>query len=108
LIEGKELFGLNHYRYGEAFFGSYRGMRYRLASDPFKRLRPDESAEGMGLVATVWPEPWSYASTDPSLMISEHFDFTKEGYEQAVAWLNEQYDKDPERWKAASETDLTA
>ncbi len=108
MIQAKDLFGLNHYRYGEAFFGSFHGMRYRLASDPFKRLRPDESTEGMGLIATIWPEPWSYASTDPEKMTSAHFDFSEEGYEQAVAWLNEQYENDRERWDAAAETDLTA
>ena len=107
MIEAKELFGLNHYRYGEAFFGSFRGMRYRLAADPFKRLRPGESTEGMQLIATVWPEPWSYAGTDPSLMVSEHFDFSEEGYERSVAWLNDQYENGRERWQAAAETDLT-
>ena len=33
-IELSSFFNLMHYEYGEAYFGSHKGMRYRLAREP--------------------------------------------------------------------------
>ena len=38
-IERKEFFNLMHYEYGEAYFGSYKGMRYRLAREPLENVK---------------------------------------------------------------------
>ncbi len=100
-ITKEEFFGLNYYRYGEAYFGSCRGMRYRLAADPLKRLKPMEAPDGLELLATVWPEPFAYGKADPEQMTSEKFDFSEEGLEAAVKWIKERYSADSERWKEA-------
>ncbi len=107
MIEEKELFGLNHYRYGEAYFGSCKGMRYRLAADPLRCLEPHEAPDGLELLATVWPEPYAYARTAEDQRVSERFPFTEEGMTNAVKWLNERYTAEEERWKAALETPWT-
>jgi hypothetical protein len=43
-------------------------------------------------MATVWPEPYSYAKTDKKLMLSENFEVSEEGFAKAVEWINEQYE----------------
>jgi hypothetical protein len=99
-IELKTFFNLMHYEYGEAFFGSYKGMRYRLAREPLENVffvKKEDRAPAT-LMATVWPEPYSYANTDKDLMVSEHFDVSQEGFEAAVAWINDQYESRKIEW----------
>ena len=96
-----EFFGLNHYRYGEAFFGSHRGMRFRLAANPLKKLKPGEAPVDIMLLATVWPEPWSYGKSSEEERESEEFPFTQGGYEDAVRWINERYSADKHKWDEA-------
>ena len=95
MLKPQELFGLAHYDYGEAYFGSRGGKRFRLAREPLKDVRfipVSERDPQERLLATVWPEPYSYADTDPSLMTSERFMPTEEGYLEAVKWINERTD----------------
>ena len=105
MIEKKEFFGLNHYRYGEAYFGSCQGMRYRLAREPLENVVfvPPEKQSPAVLLATIWPEPWSYGVTPKEERESKEFPFSEEGLEQAVAWFNERHEAEAERWSAAAE-----
>ena len=107
VITTGDVFGLNHYYYGEAYFGSLCGMRYRLAREPLKRVHTDEVDPDARFLATVWPEPWAYAISPPEARTSREFPFTAEGLAEAVAWLNACYASDIPRWTAAAETDLT-
>ena len=94
LIEQNTFFNLMHYEYGEAFFGSYKGMRYRLAREPLENVKfiPVDKRGPATLMATVWPEPYSYGMTDKKLMTSENFEISQEGFEAAVKWINDQYE----------------
>ncbi len=89
-----------HYEYGEAYFGSHKGMRYRLARDPLANVKfvPVKDREPATLMATVWPEPYAYGVADKELMRSEHFEVTQEGFEAAVAWINQQYETRKDEW----------
>ena len=100
-IEKKDFFNLMHYEYGEAYFGSYKGMRYRLAREPLENVKfvPVDQREPATLMATVWPEPYSYAKTDKKLMLSENFEVSEEGFTKAVEWINEQYEARFELYK---------
>lgn len=91
-IEKNTFFNLMHYEYGEAFFGSYKGMRYRLAREPLENVKftPLDKRQPATLMATVWPEPYSYGMTDKELMTSENFEISEEGFEKAVQWINDQ------------------
>jgi len=94
-IEKNVFFNLKHYEYGEAFFGSYKGMRYRLAREPLENvvfIPVDQRDPSARLKATVWPEPYSYHDTEEEKKVSELFEITEEGFEEAVRWINEQYD----------------
>ena len=100
-IELHTFFNLMHYEYGEAFFGSYKGMRYRLAREPLENVKfiPVDKREPATLMATVWPEPYSYGVTDDSLKTSENFEVSQEGLESAVAWINQQYESRKNEWE---------
>ena len=99
-IELNTFFNLMHYEYGEAFFGSYKGMRYRLAREPLENVKfvPVDKRGPATLMATVWPEPYSYGVTDKELMTSENFEVSQEGFEAAVAWINQQYESRISEW----------
>ena len=90
-----------HYEYGEAFFGSYKGMRYRLAREPLENVKfvPVDKRGPATLMATVWPEPYAYGKTDDSLKTSENFEVSQEGLESAVAWINQQYESRKSEWE---------
>lgn len=90
-IDPKALYGITYYEYGEAYFGSCGPIRFRVARDPLKNVHfiPADKRGECVLRATVWPSPFSYAATSDEQKESRDFDFTQEGLEQAVAWLNE-------------------
>lgn len=91
-IDPKELYSIGFYEYGEACYGSCGGMRYRVAIDPLKNVHytPPDKRDPAVLSAQIWPEPFAYAAADPSLIKSGQFEFSKEGLEKAVEWLNDQ------------------
>ena len=99
-IELTSFFPLSHYEYGEAYFGSYKGMRYRLAREPLENVKftPLDKRGPATLMATVWPEPNSYAHTDGSLKTTENFEVSQEGLEKAVQWINDQYTTRESEW----------
>ncbi len=102
-IELSSFFNLTHYEYGEAYFGSHKGMRYRLAREPLENVffvKKEDRAPAT-LMATVWPEPYAYGKTDKSLMTSENFEVSQEGLEKAVEWINEQYSSRIDEWNRA-------
>ncbi len=100
-IKEKDFYHINYYEYGKAFLGSYKGMRFRLARSPLENVffkSKEEKAAGV-LVATIWPEPFSYDMTPDEEKVSKEFPFTEEGKVAAVDWFNEQYDAHEEEWK---------
>ena len=107
-IKDEDTFGLKYYEYGQAFFGSYKGMRYRVVRDPMEVIffLPQEKKEEGKLVATVWPEPFAYDVTPEDKKTTREFDFTDEGKLAMTAWLNEQYESRMEEWKKAVEKEI--
>ena len=78
-----------------AYTGSCQGMRYRLQ----KKVKEEG---GTSLEAVTYPEPYSYEVTDEKEKTFREFPFTQEGFEQAVAWLNEEYERQAKRWGQGS------
>lgn len=99
-IKEKDFYHINYYEYGKAYLGSYKGMRFRLARNPLENVvfKSKEEKEAGVLVATIWPEPFSYDTT-PDEKTSKEFPFTEEGKIAAVDWLNEQYNAHEDEWK---------
>ncbi len=89
-IRREELFPFVHYEYGEAYYGSCRGMRYRIAREPLQNVHytpPDKRGEA-SLRAVCWPEPYGYAAADEAVKTAKDFPFTEEGLQQAAEWLD--------------------
>jgi hypothetical protein len=99
-IRQHDFFNFNHYNYGEAFFGSCHGMRYRLARNPLKNVifTPVDQRGEATLDATVWPEPYSYGMTADEKKTTRQFPFTEEGFAEAVQWFNDQYESRKDEW----------
>ena len=106
-IDEKTFYHINYYLYGKAFLGSYKGMRFRLARNPLENVffKPKEEQEAGTLIATIWPEPFSYDKTDDEKKVSKKFPFSEEGKIAAVDWFNEQYKTRLAEWDAARHTD---
>lgn len=77
---------LNYYNYGESYYGSYSGMRYAIERVGEK---PD-----FQLQITIWSEPFCFEMTPKEEMKSQRFDFTEDGYDQGILWLNEEFKRD--------------
>jgi hypothetical protein len=77
------------------FTGSCSGMRYLLQ----KRERVVEEASGDApaktetvLAAIIWPEPMNFEHTPEEKKHDKEFPFHKEGLDEAIAWLNAEYE----------------
>ena len=73
----------------EPFTGGFQGMRYRLI----------KSSEGMEV--TIWPEPYNFLKTPEEKKQSKQFPLTIDGRNDAVAWMNEQYELQKPLWDLA-------
>lgn len=73
----------------EAYTGSMKGMRYRVAKEEEE------------FSAVVYPEPYCYEATPEEQKIKASFPFTEEGRGQAVDWINEQHEKNRPAWEKA-------
>ena len=47
----------------------------------------------------IYPEPFSFEVTAEEEKTYREFPFTQEGFDEAVAWLNEEYERQKERWE---------
>lgn len=72
----------------EAYTGSSNGMRYRVEK------REDQ------LVAFTYPEPFCFEATPKEDKQSESFEFTEDGRQQVVDWLNRQYCERKDFWNS--------
>ncbi len=100
LITAQAMYGYTHYIYGEAYYGSFGGMRYRMAREPLEDVRfaPAEKQQEGQFMVTVWPEPLSYEKTPEDKKKNFYFPFTEQGRLDAIACLNEQYRSGKEDW----------
>lgn len=94
-IKVKDLFSITHFEYGEPYYGSFHGMRFRVAREPMENVHftPVDKRSSATLHAIAWPEPYGYAAADPGTMISHDEEFSQKGLEQTVAWLNAVHDQ---------------
>ncbi len=93
MIQESDLYGIKHYLYGEAYYGSDALMRFRLARNPLKSViylsEEERLADDPRLRAEVWFGKLSYDNTPEDEITCKDFDFDTKGYKEAVAWLNE-------------------
>lgn len=70
--------------------GSYQGMRYLFSKG--------KNDDGDCLNVTIWPEPFCFFKTPEDQKETRQFPLTIEGKDDAVEWLNEQYELQKDRW----------
>lgn len=88
----KEKFHVLNYVKKEDYTGSMDGMRYML--------KKKAAGEEMKLEVIIWPEPFGYGKTPDQKKQRKEFPFREDGLEQAVNWMNEQYEEQGALWKA--------
>lgn len=91
MIERKTLMSLGFLE-KQNLTGSYQGMRYLL------KKQKEETAR---LIVMVWPQPYCSDVAPEELRQTTDFDFSEEGMQAAVQWLNEQYEVRKEIWENA-------
>ena len=77
------------------YTGSYQGMRYRMC-------KKETEEKGKYLEVVIYPEPYCFEVTPEEEKEVKEFPFTGEGFNESVAWMNQEYDKQKERWTKAA------
>ena len=81
----------------EDFLGSYKGMRYRLAKrQEINEASPEETQTVIEVI--IWPEPYNFFKTPEQKKQRKCFEFSINGKEAAVKWLNLQYREQKPLW----------
>lgn len=93
MIQRTDILSMGYLKKTE-FTGCYRGMRYRL-----------ESAEVDGdkqLKVTIWPEPFNFFKTPEDEKQYAFFTFDEDGVNDGIAWMNDRWFEDKDKWESAS------
>ncbi len=92
-IERSDIHHFTYFLYGEAFYGSHKGLRYRIGIEPLDNVfyKKPEEREGYLIRAYAWPEPFNFNTSKDKVF--KDFPFSEEGVCEAVDWLNEQYNE---------------
>lgn len=85
MIEYEHFHVLNYVK-KEEYTGSMDGMRYML------KKKEDR------LEVIIWPEPYNYAKTPEEKKQRIEFEFSEEGLQKAVVYLNEQWTSQKPLW----------
>lgn len=86
----KGKFHVLNYVKREEYLGSMAGMRFML--------KKKDVGEETKLETIIWPEPLGYAKTPESKKQHMAFEFSQAGLEEAIDWMNEQYEQQKELW----------
>lgn len=101
----EKLMSLNHFTYGKPFSGSDKGNRFKYIIQMVKEEVPsedvDEVLEGEKkepekikvFKVTCWVGENNSVTTKDEDKQVRRFDFSEEGYEDLLKWLNEESDK---------------
>lgn len=92
MIQREDILSMEYLKKTE-FTGCHNGMRYRLEGVA--------GEEGKKLFVTVWPEPFNFFKTPTQQKMSESFSFDEDGVVDAVAWMNDRFMEDKDRWEQA-------
>lgn len=93
-IEYGDVLNMKYYEYGQPFTGSLGEMCYRIERNPLEDVHftPPAKREPSTLKAIVWKGPFNYVTTEEE-KIEKEFDFSNEGKNELVDWLNAIHDE---------------
>lgn len=93
MITQDDILPFGRYKYAQPVTGSCNGMRYKIVHP-----KPSEGEENL-IYVDVWPGPWCYEATDEENITKNSFEYSREGYDRMLAYLNELYDSRREEWE---------
>lgn len=96
MLERSEYMPLEYIR-KQKWTGSFQGMRFLL-----HRIEEEEQAV---LEAVIWKEPYSFEATPEEAKLRQQFPFSETGREQAIVWLEEEYEQHQEECRSAMKWD---
>ena len=79
--------------------GSYEGMRFKL----FKKTEGEQTSLG----CVIWPEPFNFIKTPEEEKTYAEFEFSEDGIDDAIRFMNQQWIDDQTRWEKAKRWNLT-
>lgn len=90
MIKYKDVLNIGYYAYGEAFTGSYRNIRYRIAINPFKKYfkLSDDEKKDVKLRLFYWFSQNSFDKTNDSEILIKDFEYSQKGLEKIVDYIN--------------------
>lgn len=74
---------------GNAFYGSFREMRFRVKPSPVLDKKTGEPLPESKVEALVWKG--EYCLEESEVLNQAEFPLSQEGHEQVIEWLEEQY-----------------
>lgn len=89
MIQREDILSMEYLKKTE-FTGCHQGMRYRLEGI--------SGEDGKQLKVTVWPEPFNFFKTPADQKQSACFSFDEDGVTDAVAWMNDRFFEEKDRW----------
>lgn len=103
MIERKDILSIPYLK-KTTFTGSYEGLRFRFAV--VKKEFPPKDGEEKGeekqvLEITAWEAPYGFDATPEEKKQRMESDFSEEGIQQGIDWLNGLWMAEPDRWQAA-------
>jgi len=78
---------------------SFKGMRYQVE-------QAESGDGGKKLRVSIWPEPFCYEKTPGNFIITNEFEYSEPGLDNAYEWVCGCYKKDTARWEHAMECPL--
>lgn len=101
MIERKDILSIPYLK-KTTFTGSYEGLRFRFAV--IKKESPQENGEGKEiqvLEITAWEGPYGFEATTEEKKQRIETDFSEEGIQRGIDWLNGLWEAEPEKWRAS-------
>lgn len=103
MLERKDVLSIPYLK-KTTFTGSYQGLRFRFSL--VKKELPPEALEGEGkevnrLELIAWEGPYGFDATPEEQKQRLETEFSEEGIQQGIDWLNGLWAKEPEKWIAA-------
>ncbi|MCR4567136.1 MAG: hypothetical protein K5769_03730 [Pseudobutyrivibrio sp.] len=83
MIDRDRLLSIGYYKKAPSFTGSDKNKHYKI-----ERFKP-EDADADQFMATIWPGPFSSENTPDEKKQSRLAEFSEEGLQELVDWMNQ-------------------
>ncbi|MEH2943100.1 hypothetical protein VSQ32_09550 [Lachnospiraceae bacterium KK002] len=103
MIERKDILSIPYLK-KTTFTGSHEGLRFRFAVVK-KELPPEDGTEKgkemQKLQVVAWEAPYGFDATPEEKKQWMETEFSEEGIQNAINWLNGLWEAEPGKWQAA-------